>query len=159
MTIKTILLPVEGGIAHSTSPAGIITSASYFKRVFDDTSAEKHRWQFSVPENYTGSPHLLVSYAMTSATSGSALLTGRVISTGSDVDIDAAGFDTDNSLLQTVPGGAGSPEQADIELTSNCSMAIEDVTLIEFERTSTNASDSATGDVELLAAKIQYGSA
>lgn len=152
-----IIFPIEGGYPHPASPAGLDTSASHFKRVFDDSTQERHRWQFNVPGNFTASPKCYPEFAMASASSGSIFVGVRVISVGSGIDLDATSFDTDNtSTAFGVPASAGYRSRPEIELTSNCSMAACDNALIEFFRDGTSGSDDAAGDLELLSLVFTY---
>ena len=156
MTAKTIVLSIAGGFLHSTSPAGLNLSASHFKRVFDDGTQERHRWQLEIPGNFSASPKLFPTFAMTSATSGSVVVGGRIISVGSGVDIDGAGFDADNTTTLGIPGTAGHSSRPEIDLTSSCTMAASDNALIEFFRDGGDGSDTATGDLELIGLSFTY---
>jgi hypothetical protein len=156
MTTQTIILLVEGGIIDGTNPAGVSIGA-VFKRLFDDSSEEKHRWQFDVPQNFAGSLHLILTWAMASATAGNVVLTGRVKAvTPSTEDVDAAAFAADNDATEAVPGTGGYTKQTDITLSNDDSIAADDLVVIEVARKGDNGSDTATGDLELLAVKLEY---
>jgi hypothetical protein len=156
MATQTIILPLEGGIVDDTSPAGVSIGA-LFKRLFDDSSEEKHRWQFGVPQNFVGSLHLILTWAMASAISGNVVLTGRVkaVTAGTE-DVDSAAFASDNDATEAVPGTGGYTKQTDITLSNDDSLAADDLAVIEVARKGNDGSDTASGDLELLAVKLEY---
>lgn len=156
MATHTIILPVEGGRADSTVPAGV-SLTGLIKRLFDDSQEEKHSWQFDMPENYSSSPVLVATWAMASATSGNVVLTGRVKAvTPNTEDIDAATYAADNDVTMAVPGTGGYTKQTSIALTNDDSLAADDFVQIEFARKGNSGSDTASGDLELLAIKMEY---
>jgi hypothetical protein len=157
MATHTILLPLEGGIADATAPAGVSLSGGLCKRLFDAAQEERHRWQFDAPGNYASSPVLVITWAMTSATGGNVVLTGRVkaVTPGTE-DVDAAAFASDNDVTEAVPGTAGYTKQTHISLTNADSLAADDLVQVEFARKGNASSDTAGGDLELLAARLEY---
>lgn len=156
MAIHTIHLPIEGGRSDSVAPARVSLTV-LVKRLFNDSLEKKHSWQFCMPSNYVSYPVLIVTWAMASATSNNVVLTGRVKAvTPNTEDIDAAAYDSDNDMTVAVPGTGGYTKNTSIVLVNNDSLAADDFVQIEFARKGNNASDTASGDLELMAVKLEY---
>lgn len=126
---------------------------------FDAATNEDVIFTAIVPQGWTGTITALVSYVMASATSGDVDVDVSVeaISDGDAVDLDAAAsFDTVNSTDNTtVPGTAGFIDVITVTLTNNDSSAAGDY--IRFKVTRDAASDTATGDMFVLAVEIRDG--
>ena len=107
----------------------------------------------------TGALTLVVTYRMASATTGNVILNAAVeaISDGDATDTDAASsFDTVNASATTaVPGTAGYIDQISITLTNADSAAVADMLRISLSRDADNGSDTATGDLEVLAVEFR----
>lgn len=156
MTTHTIHLPIEGGRSDSTVPAGV-SLTNLVKRLFDATQEEKHSWQFCMPANYSSGPALVLTWAMASATAGNVVLTGRVKAvTPNTENIDTATYAADNDMTVAVPGTGGYTKRTSISLTNNDSVAADDFVQVEFARKGNSGSDTASGDLELLAVKLEY---
>lgn len=156
MATHTILLPIEGGRSDDTVPAGVDLT-NLVKRLFDDSQEEKHSWQFCIPSNYSSGPVLVITFSMVSDNSGNVVLTGRVKAvTPNTEDIDAATYDADNDVTTSIPGTLGYTKRVNITLTNNDSLAADDFVQVEFARKGNSGSDTATGDLELLAVKLEY---
>lgn len=97
---------------------------------------------------------------MASATSNKVVLDCEVmaVSDGDTQDIDSASFDASNQSGAglTVPGTAGYIDEESISLTSNDSMAANDLVLLRVNRLVADGNDTATGDLELLAVSFEY---
>jgi hypothetical protein len=157
MATHTIELAIEGGIVDATAPAGVSLSGGIFKRLFDASQEERHRWQLDMPANYASDPVLVVTWSMASSVAGNVVLTGRVKAvTPNTEDIDAAAFAADNDTTQAVPGTLGYTKQVDIALANDDGLAADDWVQIEFARDGASGSDTAAGDLELVAARLEY---
>ena len=105
------------------------------------------------------SPVLKLQYAMASAAAGSVVLAAEVMAVTPDSDaqdIDADSYDTANSTTDAAPGTAGHLGEAAITLTNADSLTAGDLVKLRLSRDADNASDTATGDLELLAASLEY---
>lgn len=125
---------------------------------FDASTAEKAYWSLAVPQGWTGTKTLVLSYMMASATTGGVAFDVAVeaVTAGDATDLDAGdSFDTVNTGTDTVPGTAGHIDQISITLTNNDGSAAGDYLRISIERAVANGSDTATGDCYLLNAELR----
>lgn len=128
---------------------------------FDSATDESAYWTDIAPQGLTGTLTLIVSYVMASATSGNVVLQAAIeaITDGDLVDLDATtSFDTANSSAATaVPGTAGYLDQVAITLTNTDSLAAADYFRLSLNRDADNGSDTATGDLYVLAIELRDG--
>jgi len=126
---------------------------------FDASTNETCYWTGIVPQGWTGTITALVYYIMASATSGDVDIDIAIesITDADATDLDAGtSFDTTNSTDNTtVPGTAGYMDVISVTLTNNDSSAAGDY--IRFSLTRDAASDTATGDMYVLAVEIRDG--
>lgn len=153
------------GTASNLSPqlARVKSSAAapspYFYQLnFDAGQTEQAMWQFVVPSNYASAPVLSLQYKMASATSGNVRLDARIgaVTPGDATDLDAKAFAAANLLTDAVPGTAGHVKQADVPLANADSLAAGDLALVYLARLGGDGADTATGDLELVAAFLSY---
>lgn len=127
---------------------------------FDASTDETAYWTDIVPQGFTGTPTLIISYIMASATSGTVRWQAQIeaITDGDATDLDSTtSFDTANSTGGTVPATAGLLDQLSITMTTNDSMAAADYYRISINRDAdgTSGTDTATGDAYLLAFELR----
>lgn len=127
---------------------------------FDDTTAEAAVFTDVLPQNYGGGGlTVYVHYAMSSATTGNVVWTAAIERIGDGIqDINADGFATAQSVTAAVPAVAGNVDIASIALTAGAqidSLAVGETFRLKLTRDATNASDTATGDAELIAIEIR----
>lgn len=151
---------------HSYAPptanyATIDTRNTHKVLDFDDTTDEGAVFECVMPENYAGGgvtvyPH----FTMSSATTGNVVLTAafeRDADGGQDIDSD--GFATAQSATIAVPGTSGIIESSNsISFTNGSQMdsvVAGDRFRLKVTRDADNASDTASGDLELLAIRIE----
>jgi hypothetical protein len=166
----TILLPphaavLPDGSASNAAPGlqRMKSSASapspyLFLLAFDATTVEQAMWSFRMPADYASAPVLRAQYKMASATTGNVVVEGRLaaVSDGDATSIAAKAFGSANASAATaVPGTAGHMDEISITLTNADSVAAGDLVVVYVAR-DTGASDTATGDLHLLAASLQY---
>lgn len=162
MATGTVILPVTGANVTSdflTTGCALDPTDSGGKLLFDDTADESCLWTFRLPQNYSSAPVLKVQYAMVTATSGNIILNADImaISDGDSADSDSASFDTVNASATTaVPATAGYLDEISITLTNADSMVANDLVHIRLTRDADNASDTASGDCEVLAVSLEY---
>lgn len=171
MATASIQLPpgaalLPDGSASNAAPAiqRVKSSAAaptpYFLQLaFDASTVEQCMWQLRMPADYASGPVLKCQYKMTSATSGTVVLEGRLaaVSDGDATDVDAKGFATANtSSATTVPGTAGHIDEISVTLTNADSVAAGDFVVAYLARDADHASDTATGDLELVQALLEY---
>ena len=156
MATRAILLPEAAHYPASNFPQ--LTQINQRPVLaFDAATDETAYWTLIAPQGLSGAQTLVITYAMASATSGNVVLAAAVeaVSDGDAADLDATtSFDTVNTSSATaVPGTAGQIDQISITLTNADSMAAADYVRIAISRDADNASDTAAGDLYLLAAE------
>jgi hypothetical protein len=126
---------------------------------FDDTTPEACYWTMKVPQGWTGTGTLVVSYTMASATSGTVEFEASVeaVTTGDSLNINTTdSFDAVNSGSGTVPGTAGHPEEIAITLTNADSLEAGDLLRIRLARDADDGTnDTATGDCYVFAVELR----
>jgi len=128
---------------------------------FDAATDETAYWTFVAPQGLTGTLTLVLTIAMASATSGTVGIQAQLeaITDGDSTDTDATtSFDSvNNSTSTTVPGTAGYIKQISITLTNADSIAAADYVRLSVNRDADGSAvtDSATGDMYLLAAELR----
>lgn len=158
MATGTILLSLPGEF-DDTNPPGISYFNSKPQVLFDDTTDELMHWTFRMPENYASGLVLKLQYKMASATTLEVIMACRVmaVSDGDAAAVDTDSYDTVNtSAATTVPGTVGYLDEISLTLTNADSVAAGDWVAIEISRDANNAGDDATGDLELIAASLEY---
>lgn len=156
MATGTILLTVPGNF-DTTAPPGLGFFNSKPRMLFDDTTDEFCHWTFRMPQDYASALVLKVQYSMASATSGNVVISCDVmaVSDGDAAAVDSDSYDTTNaSSTITVPATAGYIDEISLSLSNADSVAAGDFVAIRFFRD--GSADSATGDMELIAASIEY---
>lgn len=174
MATGTIILSIGAadlpdGSSSNAAPAlqKVKSSATapspYFKQAaFDATTREQMTWSFLMPVDYGSAPVLKVQYKMASATSGNVVIEGRLaaVSDGDSTDVDAKAFGSANTSSATaVPGTAGYMDEISLTLTNADSVAAGDFVVAYLARDAANASDTATGDMEVVSVALTYTTA
>lgn len=115
-------------------------------------------WSFRMPADYASSPVVRVQYKMTSATTGGVAFESRLaaVTDGDSQDVDAKAFGSANVGTATVPGTAGHLDEVAITMTNADSIAAGDFTVVYLNRDPAHASDTATGDCEVVAVALTY---
>lgn len=158
MATGSILLPVPGKF-DSTNPPGLGFFNTKPRMLFADSSDEICHWAFRMPENYASAPVLKIQYSMASATANEVIIACEVmaITDGDAAAVDADSYDTVNtSAATTVPGTVGYMDEISLSLTNADSVAAGDFVALKFSRDADNAGDDATGDMEVIAASLEY---
>jgi hypothetical protein len=130
---------------------------------FDAATDETAYWTGIAPQGWTGTVTLVITYMMASATSNAVGLQAQIeaVTDGDATDLDAGtSFDAvNNSASTTVPGTAGHIDQISITLTNADSIAAADYFRLSINRDADGSAitDSATGDLYLLAAELRDG--
>jgi hypothetical protein len=148
------LAPQISRIKSSGTAPGIYAG----QLLFDAATDEWCTWAFRMPADYASAPVLKVQYKMASATSGDVVLDGRLaaVSDGDSTDIDAKVFASANTATVTVPGTAGHLDEASITMTNADNVAAGDYVVLRLARNGSSGSDTATGDLEFIAAALTY---
>ena len=158
MSTRAILTPLSAEFPTSNFPQLGVDGQSRPYLGFDATTAESCNWTLVAPQGLTGTLTAIVTYRMTSATTGGVAFSAAVeaITDGDTVDTDSASsFDTSNVNTATVPGTAGHIDQISITLTNADSIAAGDLVRLKLTRETANGSDTATGDAEVLAVEFR----
>ena len=170
MATGSLLLPLAGayfpdGSANNlfAEPIKVKSSASapapHFVHLLMDAGAEEAAmWAFRMPVDFASGLTAKLQYKMASATSGDIILGVQVaaVSDADAQDIDAKGFAAANTGTQTVPGTAGHMNEVSITVTNADSVAAGDFVIVRIYRDGDAAGDTATGDLELIAATLEY---
>lgn len=128
---------------------------------FDASTDETCYWTGVAPQGMTGTPSIVISYVMASATSGAVGFQAQVeaVTAADATDLDAGtSFDTvNNSASTTVPGTAGYLGQISITLTNADSLAVADYFRLSLNRDADGSAitDSATGDAYILGVELR----
>lgn len=128
---------------------------------FDASVEEQCFWSFRMPADYASAPVLKVQFKMATATTGGVAWEGRLaaVSDGDATDVDAKGLAAANTATATVPGTAGHLDEVSITLTNADSVAGGDFVTVYLARDVGHASDTATGDAEVVAVALTYTTA
>ena len=151
----------------NNAPAAIVQAKSsaaaptpfWYQALFDASTQEWIWFSFQMPGDYASAPVLNIIYKMASATSGNIILAAVIAAqTGGDsADVDAIAGDTVNtSSAIAVPGTAGHIDTETLALTNADSLAAGDFVVLGFSRDADNGSDTASGDMELIALTLSY---
>jgi hypothetical protein len=131
----------------------------FLQLAFDATNDEQCYWAFRMPQDYASAPVLKVQYKMASATTGNVIIAGRIaaVSSGDSTDVDAKALGTVNtSGASAVPGTAGYLTEISLALTNADSLAAGDFITLYLARDPDNGSDTASGDMEVVAVSLEY---
>lgn len=130
----------------------------FLQLAFDTTTKEQCYWSFRMPADYASAPVGVVQYKMTSATSGGVAFNVSLaaVSDGDATDVDAKALATTNAGTATVPATAGYLDEVPITLTNADSVAAGDFVVVYLARDPANASDTATGDAEVVSLTLTY---
>ncbi|MFI7532569.1 hypothetical protein [Streptosporangium sp. NPDC049376] len=169
MATGTIVLPLSAatlpdGSSSNAAPAlqrvkssAAAPSPYFLQAAFDATTKEQIMWSFRMPVDYASGPVLKVQYKMASATTGNVIVEGRIaaVSDGDATDVDAKAFGSANSSSAiTVPATAGYLDEITLTLTNADSLAAGDFVIVYLARDA--VSDTATGDMEVVAVAVDY---
>lgn len=157
MATRVVFTPFAAEFPSSNFPA-LTMSNRRPVLAFDASTDETCYWTGVAPQGIAGTPTVVVTYAMASATTGSVYFQAALeaITAADAVDTDATtSFDTANSGNGTVPGTAGYIQQISITMTNADSIAGGDYFRLSLNRDADNASDSATGDAYVLAVELR----
>lgn len=160
-------VPPDGSASNAAPQLQRVKSSAsaptpYFQQfAFDASTEEQCCWTFRMPADYASAPVLRVQYKMTSATTGGVAFEARIaaVSDGDATDVDAKAFAAANVGTATVPGTAGHLDEVAITLTNADSLAAGDYVIVYLNRDPAHASDTATGDAEVLGAALTYTTA
>ena len=134
--------------------------ATQLKLLFDATTDEHWCFTFAIPGDYSSGGTLRGVAKFTSATTNNAIMkAGQVTSVDASTDDDAvvyAAADVSGSIA--APGTQGQTVTFTIALTAT-NMAASRKCALFIGRDPDNASDTATGDLELLTLVLEYTTA
>lgn len=158
MATGTIILSIPG-YPDATNPPGFGVFNSKPRALFDASTSETMHWTFRMPSDYASAPVLKLQYSMASATSGTIEFEAAImaVSDGDAAAVDTDSYDTANTGSATVPGTAGYLDEVSITMTNADSLAAGDWVALRLSRDADDGSnDTATGDLELIAASLEY---
>ncbi|MFB4285712.1 hypothetical protein ACBJ59_61370 [Nonomuraea sp. MTCD27] len=172
MSTGTILLPIgaadlpDGSASNLAADIKKVKSSAaaptpYFKHaLFDASNREQLMWSFRMPADYASAPVMRVQFKMASAITGNVVIEARIAATspGDSTDLDAKAFAAANTSAATaVPTTtAGKLGEISLALANADSLAAGDFVTVYFARDAAHASDTATGDMEVVAVALTY---
>jgi hypothetical protein len=162
MATRAVFTPYSAEFPSSNFPQ-LLLSNRRPALAFDAATDEAAYWTSVAPQGLTGTITLVMSLAMASATSGTVGIQAQIeaITDADATDTDATtSFDAvNNSASTTVPGTAGFLFQVSITITNADSIAAADYFRLSINRDADGSAitDSATGDMYLLAAELRDG--
>ena len=171
MATGTILLPIGSallpdGTTDNAAPGIVAVKSSasaptpyFLQALFDASTEEMLFWSFRMPANYSSAPVLKLLWKMASATSGNVVMEAHLmaVTPGDSQDVDADGFATVNTSSATsVPGTAGHLKEISLTLSNADSVAAGDLVVLRVARDAGSGSDTASGDLERVAAALEY---
>jgi hypothetical protein len=165
MATRAALTPLSAEFKTSTFPALVRmtdTAGGLSVLAFDASLDEAAYWSLVVPQGWTSTYTVVISFIMASATSGNVVwgATVQAVTDGDAFDLDAGeSYDTENTATTAVPGTVGYLKQSSITLTNNDSSAAADYLRIRIRRVGSNGSDTATGDAYFLTAELRDSAA
>lgn len=150
-------IPLASGLLPATNPASISTTQGKRRYIlFDDTTAEKIRISFIMPDTFGSALKLILQLATKNTQSGSknAGFTARIDARtpNSDaVDLETDDFDSDNDFSHALASNqaAGLLREVEGSLSNIDSVAAGDNVVLELER-DVGVADNASGDIEVL---------
>lgn len=161
MATGTILLPVQAAKLPSANPARIDGSTVNWKLLFDAATSQSAWWQFRLPVNYASSPVLKLQFSPQTTQSGTLAAVFRAyaegVAPGSDIATDSYG--AANSATSTLSNNqaAGILTELSIPLsTIGGSFTPGNFVKVKVDRDAANGSDTATGDMALVNASLEY---
>lgn len=160
MATRAVFLPYSAEFPSTNFPQLTLSNRRPVL-AFDASTDETAYWTGVAPQGLTGSITLVLTIAMASATSGTVGIQAQLeaITDADATDTDATtSFDSvNNSASTTVPGTAGYIKQISITMTNADSIAAADYFRLSINRDADGSAitDSATGDMYLLAAELR----
>lgn len=159
MASRLNLTPLSAEFPSANAPGLSQDGQSRITLDFDATTAETCCWSATAWQGFTGTMTALITYRAASAITGGVAFDVAVeaITDGDALDTDAASsFDAVNTgTASAVPGTAGHIDQISITLTNQDSIAAADLVRFSLSRNVAHASDTATGDIQVLAVEIR----
>ena len=122
---------------------------------FDDTTIENSVFLDVIPQLaiLTSGLNIRLIWAATTATTGNCVW--QVALERMTTDMDADSFDTAASATAATSGTSGIPNYTEITLTTIDSVTAGDGFRLKVTRNATSASDTMTGDAELIAVEVR----
>jgi hypothetical protein len=122
---------------------------------FDPTTDESAHFVSILPEaaNLASGLKIRLLWAATTATSGDCVWDASLERMNTDIDADS--FSTIASVTTTTNGTSGIPNTSEITLTTIDSVTAGDGFRLKITRDANNASDTMTGDAELIAVEVR----
>lgn len=153
--------PAYQRVKSSDTASSTNSPPYFFQLAFDAAADEECAWSFQMPGDYASGPILDILFKMTSATTGAVRFEGRIaaVTPGDATDVDAKAYATTNSNGVTVPATtAGKLGSLSVTLTNADTLAADDLVIVQLRRDAdgTTGTDDATGDCEVVSARLRY---
>lgn len=130
----------------------------FYQLTFDAAQLEQCTWDFVMPDNYASAPVLTVQYKMLTAVAGNVVLNARIaaLTPGDAIALDDKAFAAVNTVTDAVPGTVNHVKEVNITMTNDDSLAAGDFTIVYLARDGANGSDTAAGDMAVVAVYLSY---
>jgi hypothetical protein len=132
-----------------------------FQLAFDAANIEFTNFPFVMPTDYAGGTLTCkFQFKMFSATTGNIIAIARLaaITPGDTTDADAKAYDAENasSAIAVPATTAGKIAEGSFTITNKDSVAAGDDCVLMFGRKGSDASDTASGDMEVTSVRLEY---
>lgn len=142
-------------VSHSFISTGALISGPYL--IFDDSNDMQALYTFYCDAYSDGTMTLTLPFTMATATSGNVVFSAEFMRAGAGESMTSASFDT--AVLDTVavPGSAGNRGTITMFITQTQAdeMAEGDFIFLRLQRATSNASDTATGNLRMWDGKLK----
>jgi len=152
LSISEAKAPLSGvdaaALDLSESSVGNTEKPVFSRLLFDDSTDEARIWEKFIPRIFGATPVFSIDYYMAGANTDDEVVIDVLVAAVSDGDssFPAKGFDTKNSVTETVPNAAGEFANVQIALANFDSAAAGDYVQLMLRRDADNGSDTAAGD-------------
>lgn len=162
MADRTILIDVETLKIPASNPAQLDGGQEFYYALFDDTTSQSGKKQFRIPDDYVGTPRLIIQFTMADTQTGTLTVkfgvSAKAVTPDDAVDIESKSFDTVNTGTKTLANNEaeGILKELEIALTNFDSGVAGDLLqlLLALDVTGT-----AAGDVEAVTFTFKYADA
>lgn len=143
----------------SANPARLDGGQKNYYALFDDTVSQSGRKAFRLPDNYVGTPRLILQFPMADTQTGTLTVKWSIsvmaVTPDDPVDIEVDSFDTVNTGTKTLSlnEAEGVLKELEIALSNFDGGIAGDFIVIKI---ALDISGTATGDVELVTITFKY---
>lgn len=124
---------------------------------FDESTDEGRMFVFAMPRDYVQDPVVRGQYKMASTSTGDVIMVAQIAAlTSGDSAVSDPEFASANSVTESAPTTADDMGDFSITLTNDDGLSAGDWACLLVYRDADNASDTSTGDLDLLTLELRY---